>query len=150
MFKKVLLLVSLSTFSLFALDTGDKLPSDTVEILKLKEDKVYIIDFFASWCKSCKKELPLISKLNGQIDAQKTEIIGVDVDEDVEEGKAFQKELALTFKVIDDSDNTLIKTFDPVGMPSIFIVKNGEIIGTLIGAKEQIDKQILRGLKGLK
>ena len=150
MLKKILYTLCFSTISLFSLESGDMLPSSLGDKLVLEKDKIYIIDFFASWCKSCEKELPLMMNLNTKIDANSVEIIGVDVDEDISKGKAFQESLKLNFKVIDDSKNELIKIFDPVGMPAIFIVKNSKIIATVIGAKDDIDSYILEGLKDLK
>ena len=147
MIKKILSILSISTITLMALDSGDTLPSLTAQKLSLQNDKIYIIDFFASWCHSCEKELPLINKLNNAIDKNTTEIIGVDVDEEIEDGKTFQKELALNFKVVNDANNEIIGAFNPVGMPSIFIVKNGKIITVISGAKENIDSYILEGLK---
>ncbi len=150
MLKKILYTLCFSTISLFSLESGDMLPSSLGDKLVLEKDKIYIIDFFASWCKSCEKELPLMMNLNTKIDANSVEIIGVDVDEDISKGKAFQESLKLDFKVIDDSKNELIKIFDPAGMPSVFIVKNSKIIATVIGAKDDIDSYILEGLKDLK
>ena len=150
MFKKIISTLCISTIALMALDSGDTLPNLATEKLSLQTDKVYIIDFFASWCHSCKKELPLINKLNNTIDKNETEIIGVDVDEDIEDGKRFQKELALNFQVVNDAKNEIIGTFNPVGMPSVFIVKNAKIIAVIAGAKENIDSYILEGLKDLK
>ena len=150
MIKKIFLILFISTITLIALESGDILPPLATEKLSLQNDKVYIIDFFASWCHSCEKELPLINKLNSTIDKNTTEIIGVDVDENIEEGKTFQKELALNFKVINDANNEIIGAFNPVGMPSVFIVKNGKIITVIAGAKENIDNYILEGLKELK
>ena len=150
MIKKIFLILSISTITLMALESGDTLPPLATEKLSLQDDKVYIIDFFASWCHSCEKELPLINKLNSTIDKNTTEIIGVDVDENIEEGKTFQKELALNFKVVNDANNEIIGAFNPVGMPSVFIVKNSQIIAVIAGAKENIDRYILEGLKELK
>ena len=149
MLKKILYTLCFSTISLFSLESGDMLPSSLGDKLVLEKDKIYIIDFFASWCKSCEKELPLMMNLNTKIDSN-TEIIGIDVDEDISKGKAFQESLKLNFKVIDDSKNELIKIFDPAGMPAVFIVKNSKIIATVIGAKDDIDSYILEGLKDLK
>ena len=150
MIKKILVTLSISTLALMALDSGDTLPKLATEKLSLEKDKVYIIDFFASWCHSCEKELPLINKLNNTIDKNETEVIGIDVDEDIEEGKTFQKELELNFKVINDTNNEIVDIFNPVGMPSVFIVKNSKIIATVIGSKDDIDSYILEGLKDLK
>ena len=74
----------------------------------------------------------------------------MDVDEEIEDGKTFQKELALNFKVVNDTNNEIIGAFNPVGMPSVFIVKNSQIIAVITGAKENIDSYILEGLKDLK
>ena len=150
MLKKILYTLCFSTLSLFSLESGDMLPSNLGEKLVLEQDKIYIIDFFASWCKSCQKELPLMVNLNGKLDANKVEIIGIDVDEDINEGKAFQEGLNLDFKVINDPKNELIGIFDPIGMPAVFIVKNSKVIATIIGAKENIDSYILEGLEDLK
>jgi len=150
MIKKILSILSISTITLMALDSGDTLPPLATKKLSLQNDKIYIIDFFASWCHSCEKELPLINKLNSSIDKNTTEIIGVDVDKNIEEGKIFQKELDLNFRVVNDANNEIIGTFNPVGMPSLFIVKNSKIITVITGAKDNIDSYILDGLKDLK
>jgi thiol-disulfide isomerase/thioredoxin len=140
----------MSTVLLMALTQDEMVPQKVIEQLELKSDKVYIIDFFASWCKSCKKELPLMVNLQNQIDQNSTEIIGVDVDESLEDAQSFQASLALNFRVVNDTNNELIELFDPVGMPSIFIVKELKIVAVLTGAKENIDKIIIDGLKDLK
>jgi len=150
MFKKTLLILGASTLMCMALTQDDMLPTKITEHLELKKDKVYVIDLFASWCHSCKKELPLINKLNEQIDQNSTEIIGIDVDEKLEDAQAFQEEMKLNFRVVDDTNNELISLFDPLGVPAIFIVKNSKIITVITGAKDGIDSYILEGLKDLK
>ncbi len=148
-FITLLLLSSL----LFSYQKGDTISQDIQDRLNIKENKIYIIDFFASWCISCKKEMPYLSKINDTIDKEKIEIIGVDVDEDIKKGQSFQKELRntnkLNFKVIDDPKSEIIKVFNPVGMPALFIIKNSKVAGSIIGAKDNIDKIILNELKGL-
>ena len=89
MLKKLLLMFIFGVSSLFAINVGDKLDSETINDLNLTKEKVYVIDFFASWCASCKIELPLISKVNNQIDTSKFKIIGIDSDKDIEKGKQF-------------------------------------------------------------
>ena len=150
MFKRTLLILGASTLMCMALTQDEMLPVKVTEQLELKNDKIYIIDFFASWCHSCKKELPLINKLNEQIDQNSTEIIGIDVDEKLEDAEAFQEELKLNFRIINDTNNELISLFDPLGVPAIFIVKNSKIITVITGAKDSIDSYILEGLKDLK
>ena len=133
--------------SLWGYQPGDTVSAETVQRLGLEKGKSYVIDFFASWCVSCRHELPLVEKVSRQLDGTKSEVIGVDVDEDVNSGVSFQKELGLTFRVIDDPKGEIIQRFDPVGMPALYIIKNKKVTKVILGAKENIDRLITAALK---
>ena len=147
------LTMSLFAASLFAYGENDTLSQSMRQKLQLEPNKITIVDFFASWCGSCKKEIPYISKLNKSLDENKYEIIGIDVDKDINDGKTFQKELKaqgnLNFRVIDDPENEIVKEFNPIGMPALYYVKNGTVVKVLYGAIDNIDEVILNDLKVL-
>ncbi len=144
----IVFLLLLST--LFGYQIGDKISQNVQEKLNIKEEKIYIIDFFASWCPSCKKEMPYISKLNDTIDKEKIEIIGVGVDEDVKKGEEFVKKLKVSFRVVNDPKSEIIKEFDPIGMPAVYIIKDNKVVDSILGAKDNIDKILLEKLGALK
>jgi len=148
--KSFLSLLFLSSL-LFSYEKGDTLSPQMLSKLELTSNKIYIIDFFASWCSSCKKEIPLISKANRAIDITKAEIIGIDVDKNQAKAQAFQKELKdnnnLNFRVINDPDNIIISEFNPLGMPTLFYVKDKVIIKITTGAVANIDEEILLTIK---
>ncbi len=150
--KLITLLLLLSSL-LFSYQKGDTLTQEMQNKLNMSKDKIYIIDFFASWCNSCEKEIPYISKVHQKVDVTEVEIIGIDVDKDVERGKSFQEELksknALTFRVINDPQNSIIREFKPIGMPALFYIQNGEVINVIYGAIDNIDEVILDDLKRL-
>jgi len=137
--------------NLIAYDKGDTISDSIASYLGCNGDKVYIIDFFASWCGSCKKEIPLISKANTAIDTNKVEIIGVDVDKDINAGIKFQNKLkgenSLNFRVINDPQNLIISEFSPIGMPTLYYVKNKKVVGIITGAVDDIDEKIINDLK---
>jgi len=139
--------------NLIAYDKGDTINDSIASHLGCNDDKVYIIDFFASWCGSCKKELPLISVANTKIDSSKVEIIGVDVDKDVNAGIKFQNDLKnsnkLNFRVINDPQNLIISEFAPIGMPTLYYVKNKKVISIVTGAVDNIDEKIIDDLKAM-
>jgi len=132
---------------LFGYQKGDTISSNIVKKLALQKDKIYIIDFFASWCESCKKELPLLIKVSKEIDRDKFELIGVDVDEDIKKAEEFQRELNIPFRVVNDPKNKIIEVFNPLGMPSLYLVKDGKVLNFLFGAVNDIDKVILDELR---
>jgi thiol-disulfide isomerase/thioredoxin len=135
--------------SLFGYQKGDEVKSDIAQKLSLEEGKIYIIDFFASWCGSCKEEMPLLIKASREMDKTKFELIGVDVDEELSKGEEFQKELNITFRVVNDPKNEIVKAFNPLGMPSLYVIKEGKVVDFLFGAKDNIDKLIADELKEL-
>jgi len=147
MIKKTLSTLLLSTFAVMALETGDAVPQAIQDELKLQANQTYVIDFFASWCKSCKKELPLVEKVAKENVAN---IIGVNVDKKEEDGKKFVSDLGLTFPVIYDNDKKLVEAFDPMGFPAIYYVKDGKVVNVIFGAVDDIDEQIKKDMQELK
>ena len=139
--------------NLFAYEKGDTISQDMASHIGCTQNKVYVIDFFASWCSSCKKEIPLISNVNKKIDKNRVEIIGIDVDKKVQQGIKFQNALRadnkLNFKVINDPQNLIISEFSPIGMPTLYYVKDRKIIAIITGAVDNIDEKILSDLKGM-
>jgi thiol-disulfide isomerase/thioredoxin len=147
MFKKTLYTLLFSTVALMALEIGDAVPQNIQEKLNLESDKVYVVDFFASWCKSCKKELPLITKIYNEKVAK---VIGINVDKHQEDGEKLVKELELSFPIVYDSDKSLVEAFNPLGFPAIYYIKNGQILKVVFGAVEEIDKKIKEDIKAIK
>ena len=149
MLKKLLLLTAISTSALFSYEVGDRVDLDIAKQLNIKDDKVYVIDFFASWCASCKIELPLISKLDKQIDKSKYKIIGVNSDRKINKGKAFVNKLNLSFDVVYDNDNKIISKFAPIGVPAIYYIKDLKVEKVIFGAVHNIDQKIQNDLNNL-
>jgi thiol-disulfide isomerase/thioredoxin len=147
MLKKFIYSLLFSSVALLALESGDTLPKEIQTKLNLEADKVYIVDFFASWCKSCKKELPLVANIYNDKIAQ---VVGVNVDKNQEDGEKFVKDLSLPFPVVYDIDKSLVKTFDPLGFPAIYYVKDGKVLHVIFGAVEDIDKKIAEDIKSIK
>lgn len=131
----------------FSLDIGTKLDTKILEKIGATKE-IVVIDFFASWCVSCKKELPLIDKLSKNM--QNIDFIGVDSDENKEDGLAFQKELNLDFHIYNDNNQNIIKQFDPIGVPAVYILKNGVVKKMRFGALDDIDKIIKKDISELK
>ncbi|NPA73222.1 MAG: TlpA family protein disulfide reductase [Epsilonproteobacteria bacterium] len=147
-------LLWLATVSLLlAYQKGDTLDKNMVQKLQLDKDKIYIVDFFASWCISCKREIPFVNKLYNKLDKNKVDIIGIDVDEEIKEGERFQNMLKnsddLSFRVVNDPNGEIVNRFNPVGMPSIYIIKNNKVEDIIIGAKDDIDKLLSKKIEEL-
>lgn len=49
-------------------------------LLNKKDDKTYVINFWATWCKPCIKELPYFEKINSEYGSKNVEVILVSLD----------------------------------------------------------------------
>lgn len=103
------------------------------KFLNKKDDKVYVINFWATWCAPCVKELPYFEDLNKAYKNKNVEVILVSLDFPHlydKKLKPFIKDKKLASKVIalDDADmNTWIPKVDETwsgSLPATVIYKN--------------------------
>ena len=73
----ILLSTNLSAQDVKVYPTFDELQND---ILDIQDDKIYIINFWATWCGPCVAELPYFEELGAELDTSKIEIILVSID----------------------------------------------------------------------
>lgn len=134
-----------------AYKVGDRVDAQALAQLQVDPNKLTIVDFFAEWCVSCRIELPIISELAKTLDARAIDVVGVDVDEDIEVAKAFQAEFntigGLSFRVVNDPSQFLIGKFEPIGMPAMYYLYQGEVVKIHMGAIQNVDQVILQDLK---
>lgn len=133
-----------------ALDVGEVITPAVLAQLTEHQDKTIVVDFFAEWCQSCRKELPLIASLKSRTDAGKVVFVGVDTDDSLDVANAFQQEMkdkgALNFPVVNDIDQTLVGHFKPKGFPALYIIHNGKLVSAHLGATPAIDAVIEKEL----
>ncbi len=148
MIKKFIVFTLFATL-LSAYEVGERIDDSIAKKLNLGAD-ITVVDFFASWCVSCKKELPFVNKLSKNLDEKEVKFVGIDTDEELQDGLEFQKELGITFSVINDTKQEIVAKFNPLGMPAIYYIKDKKIVKKIFGAVNHIDKVIKKDIKSFK
>lgn len=84
--------------------------------------KVMVVDFWATWCATCKETIPKLAELHEKYKGKGLVIIGVSVDKgSAERVRKAAKKLGITYLVLHDKDNTLSKSFGFTGIPSLYV-----------------------------
>jgi thiol-disulfide isomerase/thioredoxin len=77
------------------------------KILASNKDEIHIINFWATWCAPCVKELPLLEKLNAEgLEKVKITLISLDYADKVDNVNAFitRKNIKSSVLLLDDVD----------------------------------------------
>lgn len=119
-----------------------------VDAAKLMKGKVVIVDFWASWCEPCKIELPALNALHKKFKG-KVMIVGINVDDDINEAKSFLKEHGVSFPLAYDKDKKMVTTLEISTMPTSFILSEGKIVKIHSGFRAGDEKKIEEEIKSL-
>ncbi|MEC8422311.1 MAG: redoxin family protein, partial [Myxococcota bacterium] len=87
------------------------------------EGRVGVINFWASWCGPCRKELPALAALSER--NPDLAILAINVDRDEAAARRFLGGQATPFPVLLDPDSALAGRFDVVSMPTTLLVDAG-------------------------
>ncbi|MEQ8304217.1 MAG: TlpA disulfide reductase family protein [Cyclobacteriaceae bacterium] len=63
---------------------------DLEEVIARKSDKITVINFWATWCAPCIKELPFFEKLNATRNDVDINLVSVDMDLDPDPAKVYR------------------------------------------------------------
>jgi thiol-disulfide isomerase/thioredoxin len=100
------------------------------------EDKVVLINFWATWCAPCVIELPTLNKLRGEIGGERFAVLAIGVDRSgMEAIGPFWRERKLDNLVLRlDPRARLMREMGVRGLPTTFLIDHeGTMIGYLEG-----------------
>lgn len=98
------------------------------------QGRVVLIDFWATWCVPCMKELPELKKIAKDFSGQPLVILSVSWDEDEGTWKDFVQKNQMTWPQYRDVDHKLGRLFEVEGIPSYYTIdSNGVIASELLG-----------------
>jgi len=99
--------------------------------------KVIYLDFWASWCSSCAKALPLFTQWQKEF-GDDFVVISVNVDEEKSDGIAMAKKLRLEYPIAYDGNLSVARMYKATALPFSFIIdKNGDIHYRHIGFRDK-------------
>ncbi|MDH5202285.1 MAG: TlpA family protein disulfide reductase [Nitrospirota bacterium] len=120
-------------------------------LLSELKGSVVFINFWASWCQTCKDEMPSIERLYRYFSGNpKFKLFTVLYRDNMEKAFIYIKENGYTFPVYHNPDGSAARQFMVTGVPETFIFdKNGILKKKVIGPLEWDSPQIIEALNNL-
>ena len=128
---------------------GEKVPDFTVKdesgkeysLAQLSEGKKYIlIDFWASWCAPCRREIPNLKNLYAKYGSKGFQIISISRDKNAEDWKKAIEDEQLTWpNFLDESD--IAKLYKVRAIPTMYLVDaDGRIVAENVRGEALAEK----------
>jgi len=115
------------------------------------EGKPVIVNFWASWCPSCRKEMPSMNRAWDKINDEGIAMIAINVGEDRKIVESFMQAVPVNFPVLLDMDSKTAGAWPVRGLPMTFVLgPEGKLVFRAIGSREWDDDALLDKVRALR
>ena len=118
--------------------------------LKDLRGKVVMLNFWATWCPPCRKEMPDLEALYKQFEPQGLVILGIS-DDDPEKVREFVQKQGTTYPVLLDAGSKVNELLHIQGIPKTFVYnREGKIVAESIDMRTRGQVLEMLGRAGIK
>lgn len=97
--------------------------------------KVFLLNFWATWCGPCREEIPTMIKLYEKLSGQGFEIVAISVMEDASTVSTYVRNARMKFPVLLDADGEAAGGYGARAIPTTYVVDHrGYVIAGINGA----------------
>lgn len=116
--------------------------------LKDLKGQVVFINFWATWCVPCLREMPSMERLNRKMKGKAFRMLAVNFDEPIEKIRQFTKGKGFTFEIVLDPGGSIGEKYNAERLPLTYIIgPKGNIVRRAIGAREWDEALVVKMLE---
>jgi len=130
----------------FAVDLPDgtayrltDLDGQPISLADLRGKAVWIT-FWASWCPPCQQETPVIRELAEEYRARGLEVVAVQVQETVEDGRRYADRYGLRYTIGSDVSGHVFRAYRVFGLPTQFFLDANGVIRAIVPAPMTLEQ----------
>ncbi|MFK8027607.1 MAG: TlpA disulfide reductase family protein [Gammaproteobacteria bacterium] len=113
------------------------------------EGKFVVLNFWATWCPPCVKEMPALNKLHNKLSGSSLEVVGVHVGPALATVKQFLKDKPVDFDILIDK-NMSLSSWQVSGLPTTFLISpSGKVIYKATGEREWGSDEMVKFIRGV-
>jgi thiol-disulfide isomerase/thioredoxin len=112
--------------------------------------KVVLLNFWASWCPPCLREMPSLERLRLKMAGRPLAIVALDSAESLEEVNTYLSIMKLGFPILLDPDSNNTRRWKVFALPTSFLLDaDGRVRYVLTGPTEWDDGEAMRIIESL-
>jgi thiol-disulfide isomerase/thioredoxin len=114
----------------------------------LEKGKVYLLDFWATWCVTCKETAPIIAELRKDYHQKGFEVLAITMDEDLAAVRKYMAEKKPEFPILLDTKSAVTNRYKVKVVPTFVLVKDGVILKRWSGKikRKDLETEISKAL----
>jgi thiol-disulfide isomerase/thioredoxin len=112
--------------------------------------KVVLLNIWATWCGSCRREMPALDRLQATLGGAEFEVVALSIDRSgIEAVRKFYAEVGVrNLALYIDSSGKVARELGAIGVPATLLIdRQGREIGRLLGPAEWDEQGIVEFLK---
>ncbi|WP_297528692.1 peroxiredoxin family protein [Thiohalobacter sp.] len=113
--------------------------------------KVVILNFWATWCPPCRREMPSMQRAWHKIRNEGIMMLAVNVGETEDTVFQFMGDYPMDFPVLFDHDGSVSEAWPMLALPTTFVIDpEGRIAYRAVGGREWDDDRLLDPVRALR
>jgi cytochrome c biogenesis protein CcmG, thiol:disulfide interchange protein DsbE len=105
--------------------------------------KAVVVNFWASWCKPCEEEAPLLERAWRRYRERGLVVVGVDAQDFGQDARRFARKNGMSYPLVRDGPGKTLGDYGVTGFPETFFVnREGKLVGERISGAVDEDRLI--------
>jgi len=98
------------------------LDAGTRRSLSAYRGQVVVLNFWASWCESCKAEVPMLEAAQRTLSRHRATVLGVTYQDAVPDARSFVTQHGMTYPQLRDVDGSFARLYGTDALPESFLI----------------------------